>query len=352
MSVVVSTCPLSTAPTRSDSEASHVRIFNGEFAYFIWPCIAIWFVDRLLRLGRTIYLSVLPRLANGVKATATYNPGTEMVRLNITDFFPEKTIVPGQFYYLYMPGGLRGYESHPFTLCSWLRPQNSVATSLTESPTNKKFGVDTRSLSEDSSDGEVSHTFLIRPYAGMTARLQKKLISSIEKTSTQQTVFLEGPYGDALDLSHYSDALVICGGSGITAAISHSNYLISKTGCSTRVHIVWAVPQRHLPDDVCANELATVIQNDRVNIIVYLTGDAEEEAHDPEKLPEHPPYEIRFGRPHIEGVMREYRQTSSLNLAIVTCGTPQMADTCRAAVVKILGEEGVEVGYYDDSMVW
>lgn len=121
------------------------------------------------------------------------------------------------------------------------------------------------------------------------------------------------------------------------------------------------MPQRELVDDICGNELASAIQDDRVDMIVYLTGDAQEEGEEEEQIPgpeklaaaARPAYEIRFGRPQIENVMREVRSMSTRNLAIVTCGTPRMADICRAAVVKILGEgEGVEIGWFNDSMEW
>lgn len=275
-----------------------------------------------------------------------------MVRLDITDFFPRKPIAPGQFYYLYMPNGFRGYESHPFTICSWYRPESSEVTFPIGSSARKEMEVNVRSTPEELPNCELAHTILIRAYAGMTARLQKKLADSIKTATTQETVLLEGPYGDALDLSHYSDVLVICGGSGITSAISHANFLMSKNMCTTRIHIVWAVAQRHFPDDICLHELASVIYSSRVDMEVYFTSAVEEETHHPKKMSTNPPYGIRFGRPDVKGIMKEHRQQASQNLAIVTCGTPQMADDCRAAVVSVLDDDGVEISYHNDSMVW
>lgn len=338
----------------------HVRIFDGEFNYYLWPCIAIWGLDRLLRVGRTVFVSIMPRYTKGVKATATYHRTTEMVTMDITDFFPQNEIVPGHYYYMYMPSGLRGYESHPMTLCSWKRPGPSLPPSPTRTPDfTKEIEATVRRVSHDMSSSaapELAHSFLIRPYKGMTGRLQKKLLTEAADenvATTQETIFLEGPYGEKLDLSSYSDVLVVCGGSGITAAISHAHFLLSAND-NTKVHISWAVPQRHLPDDICANELASIINSDRLKMTVYLTSAGEEEAvNDPEKmLPAAPPYAIRFGRPDIEGVMREERQNASHSLAVVTCGTPQMSDACRAAVVKVLGEDGVNVGYYNETLVW
>lgn len=347
MPLVVSRANITLSMDVTDSRASHVRIFDGEFSFFIWPCIAIWSIDRILRLGRIIYMST-----NGVKATASYDASTRILRLDVTEILTEKPIVPGQFYYLYMPDGLRGYESHPFTLCSWYRSDAQADTSSKGPFDDIEIKTNVRSSSEDDSNCDLAHTFLIQVHGGMTDRLQKKLATSIESGVTRQTILLEGPYGDPLDLSHYSDVLIVCGGFGITAAISHANFLVSKSSCTTRVVIVWAVRQQHLADDVCSKELAIVLQNKRVSMLVYLTKAAKEGSQDPAEMSQDPPYEIRFGRPDIKRIMKEYRQKSTRNLAIATCGTPQMADVCRAAVVSLLREPGVDVGYFNNNMMW
>ena len=62
----------------------------------------MWALDRIIRVGRTVFVSVMPRFTKGVKATASYHRTTEMARLDITEFFPKKNIAPGLFYYLYL----------------------------------------------------------------------------------------------------------------------------------------------------------------------------------------------------------------------------------------------------------
>lgn len=116
-----------------------------------------------------------------------------MIRLDITDFLPQKPVVPGQFYYLYVPNGLRGFESHPFTLCSWQRPDPLLAIREL-SPDSKDVELSIRPVSENgSSAGEVAHSLLIRPYRGATGRLEKKLFLSDESVaSARETIFLEG----------------------------------------------------------------------------------------------------------------------------------------------------------------
>ncbi|PPJ50983.1 hypothetical protein CBER1_06818 [Cercospora berteroae] len=336
----------------------HVIIFDGEFNYFLYPCIAIWGLDRMLRLKSLVLVSVMPRIFKGIKATVTCNPDTDMIRLDVTDFLGNMQIAPGVYYYLYIPDGLRGYESHPFTLCSWRRPAapNSEPLSPTDVVKEKAIDLSIRpALKGYGTGGEIAHTLLMRPYKGMTGRLQRKLLSRASLGPAQQTVFLEGPYGSKLDLSTYSEVLVVCGGSGITTAISHSHFLVEKN-CQTRMHIYWAVPQRELADDICANELASVLNAGRLNMTVHLTSDAEDEEGiaDPHRgrSKHRQPYEVILGRPDVEAVMRRHRNLATKSLAILTCGPPQFSDACRAAVVKILGEEGVEVGWYNESMTW
>ena len=344
----------------------HVRIFNGEFNYYMYPCIAIWILDRLLRFGRIMALSILPRLLKGVKASASYNHNANMIRLDVTDFLPTTKILPGLYYYFYVPGNLRGYESHPMTMCSWRRQADSLPSSPTASSSEKDSEPMVCRPAEDYTCGEIAHTLLIRPYHGMTGHLQKRitsknksltsahetlLSSDHESITSTETVFLEGPYGTKLDLSGYSEVLIICGGSGIAAAISHVYYLMEKND-HTRVCISWVVPDHHLPEDICNNELAAAMQSNRVSMTVYLTSTVEDGGNDNKETPISPPYEVYFARPDIAGIMRKHRKLATKSLGIVTCGTPQLSDVCRAAIVDILGEDGVEVGYYNESMMW
>ena len=328
---------------------SHVWIFDGKFNGFIWPCVVIWSLDRLIRLVRIAYCSLLPRLLKGVKATATYDRDSEMIRLDVTDFLSDAKIRPGIFYYLYASGAIRGYESHPFTLCSRRRNPGSSSTTISSAET-KAYGTEdcTSSSPSIAESQELCHSFLIRPYGGFTARLRNQLAASLEgRSSSQITVLLEGPYGKSLDLSSYSNILVIAGGSGITAAISYTHHLLQHERVS--VQIVWAVPQKHLVDDLCAHELASVLGNARVAMEVYLTNAA---ALEEDAIVPHAPYKVHFGRPNVLVAMECARSKCLRNMAIVSCGTPPMSDACRRAIVEVLKQDGPSVAYFDETMTW
>lgn len=261
-------------------------------------------------------------------------------------------IRPGIFYYLYAPDSIRGYESHPMTLCSWKRAVNCSPTSSERQYFDNVKG-DTKVRCTTSSatrvgSGEICHTFLIRPYKGFTGRLRSQLASSLEiRPSCQVTVLLEGPYGNFLDLSSYSNILIVAGGSGITAAISHTHHVLQSESVS--IQIIWVVPQKALVDDVSAHELAAVLEDPRVNMEVYLTSEAIVEN---DGLTSRAQYEVHLGRPDVLVAMEQARFRCAGNLAVVSCGTPPMSDACRRAVVEMLKQDGPEVGYFDETMTW
>lgn len=304
-----------------------------------------------MRFARTAYLGLVPRFLKGIKATATYDDAAEIIRLDVTNLLTNKEITPGYYYYLYAPGDIQGYQSHPFTLCSWRQTTSAglEASPITEDDKETKIQPSSTSSSSLSCDN-ITHSLLIRPYRGFTGRLQKKLMKIPDHNpSANLTVFLEGPYGCALDLRSFSDVLIIAGGSGITAAISHSNFLL-PTG-NTSVHVVWAVQHSHLVDNICEHELKEATSDPKFDLVVYETRRA---SADMEKMasPSTASRPVKHGRPDIEATIREARQKCAKNLAVVTCGPPRMADACRAAVVEVLGEKGPGVEFYNEALGW
>ena len=166
--------------------------------------------------------------------------------------------------------------------------------------------------------------------------------------STNLAVFLEGPYGCALDLRSFSDVLIIAGGSGITAAISHSNFLL-PTG-NTSVHVVWAVQHSALVDNICEHELKEALNDPKFDLVVYETRKV---SADVEKMASPTTTRaVRYGRPDIGATIREASRNCARNLAVVTCGPPRMADACRAAIVEVLGESGSDVEFYNEALGW
>ena len=104
--------------------SSHVIIFEGRgYDYYLWPVVAIWISDRMLRLARVVYCNLHIRLQLGetqsTHSTATYDPASNVVRLEVIPGSAVHQPTASSFYYLYQPFRFRGWESHPFTLGSW-----------------------------------------------------------------------------------------------------------------------------------------------------------------------------------------------------------------------------------------
>lgn len=317
---------------------------------FIWPCVAIWSLDRLLRLCRIIHYSLLPYILKRARAVASYDEQADMIRLDVTDFLQRKEIDAGIYYYVYLPTSMPGWESHPLSLCTWRQGGSYTqpgSPHLSASGDVKDGQTTMTAVSDPENQLSLKHSFLIRPYAGMTARMKQQIISTstAQESASNIIVLLEGPYGIRLKLENYSDILVIAGGSGITAAISHSHRLVEKG--NTHISIVWAAAQKHLVDDICRHELSGVLGNENVQLHVYLTEGAVLEGGKAGDK-----YMVHLGRPDIEKVMIEARQRCGRDLAIVSCGTPAMADVCRKAMVSLLSTQGPHVGYYNETLTW
>lgn len=207
---------------------------------FIWPCVAVWSFDRLVRLGRIVSLN-LPELM----ATATYSPEANIVRVSL----PTRRLLrprPGMYYYVYLLRGFKLWESHPFTLKSW-----------DDIPSNDGLK-QRRELS-----------FIFRPQTGFTARFRDYLQHRTEQGSSRSElsvrIAVEGPYGTPYDVSRCSSILFIIGGSGITVALSHLQFLselfrqAKKTHNTTTplsIRLVWSVRSRALFEDVNKQDLS------------------------------------------------------------------------------------------------
>ena len=75
----------------------HVEIFtNGEWNIFIWPCLAIWILDRVLRAGRILAFN---RRFWNTKATVSYDPASNLERMDVNGSNNWIKPQPGTYYY-------------------------------------------------------------------------------------------------------------------------------------------------------------------------------------------------------------------------------------------------------------
>ncbi|KAF2162652.1 hypothetical protein M409DRAFT_68952 [Zasmidium cellare ATCC 36951] len=317
----------------------HVKVQDGAFNGFIWPAVAFWAFDRLLRWTRILCISIWP-ISNGAKAFASFDEKQGLIRVDVTDFFKRRNPSPGAFYYIYEPRRPRGYESHPFTLCTWYHtlpgPERSSDASSQESVEK----------SLDASTAEPQHTFLIRPRNGFTDHLRTKASASSGESEVQEIkVFIEGPYGCEGTLRDYSTVVIVVGGAGITAAISRIYSLLSDSNPLHLVRLIWANQTQDLIDDVCAHELHGVLGNLQLKVDIYLTSTSA-------RISQTALYEVHAGRPNISRVLEEEKQKCEGSMAVFCCGPPSMEAATRRAFARLLKEKGPRLAWFQERFGW
>ncbi|KAF1961944.1 ferric-chelate reductase-like protein [Byssothecium circinans] len=348
----------------------HVEIFtSGEWNVFIYPCVAVWLFDRLLRSLRILAFN---RKFWDTRATVVHDPYSNIVRMDVPFKHSVMEPKPGTYYYIYVLDDiLYAHQNHPFTL--------AYVASGSEPPSqNTSVDGDARPLlhprpqlrrisSTDSteSDSLLSTTstpssnkpspslvFLIRPYNGFTSRLAKRASQSESPTSLR--VLIEGPYGHATPLHTYPNILFIVGGTGIAVPLSHIAALLAQDSCVTTVRVVWAVREHAFLASVL-RELEGLLEDERVSFEAHVTQDVEGKGEDLDMESDgvFKKVKIEGGRPDVMVAVEEAaREAGQERLAVMACGPGRMADQARRASVEMLakGYRGVE--YFEESFKW
>ncbi|TFY75252.1 hypothetical protein EWM64_g8760 [Hericium alpestre] len=209
--------------------------------YFVWPAIALWIADRVVRFIRII---VFNHSYFGLKSgVGTFNATTHLVAegyVRLTFRRPSHLHwSAGQNAYLTMPGvSAHPFEAHPFTIAN-------ADISRDEREVNEKDDPEKRSISstESVSTGK-DVVFLINARQGFT----KRLLDIASKDGSLR-VFLDGPYGTPPSLRGYDSAVLIAGGSGITFTCPLFVDLVHRarrdpSSTCRRVTFIWII--RHL----------------------------------------------------------------------------------------------------------
>lgn len=338
---------------------SHVKIFDGEYNVYIWPCVAVWAFDRFMRICRIILINKFSS-----SGSATYHPEANIIRLNV----PVRDSIPinsGTFYFVYVYSGLKFWESHPFSLSSWTQVSLDA-----ENNTAKQI------------------SFLIRPHNSFTRRLRGLTTRDKDNEqkpinhSTPLKVLVEGPYGTPHKLQDRNSILFVIGGSGISVALAHIRTLhdtLQEAGQHPlrRIHLIWILRDFAFFQNVFDHELSEYWFSDGglatkldAQIEVYVTGDVPPSSTchhktlgagsdiktgaelDVPKVNEQTSVvpqgvNIYDYRPHVEGVVVDAAMEHAIGgkmMALISCGPYSMADDVRAGVVEALwkGCDGLE----------
>jgi len=189
-------------------------LFERKWGYEFWmyAACAVWFFDRVLRVGRV--------LKNGVRRSKVVQVCEDVVRIDVKDLRWDAQ--PGMHTYAYFPtlNPLRPWENHPFSI---------IPTALLRSRGHSLNATSSRGSQHSGSDIEKSGTV-----AAVTTSPQHTSASGISlyvrkssgltrslATHTSLLTLLDGPYPN----NHPSSVLntdrliLIAGGIGITGAL-------------------------------------------------------------------------------------------------------------------------------------
>jgi predicted ferric reductase len=296
---------------------------KGNFFAFVWVCVGFWSLDRVMRLARVAYHSAIP-LAQGVKAVATLDPDSGIIRLDASEFFKGKSSPPaGSFYYIYDIARAKGYENHPFTICSWNSPNSTDCQ---------------------------KQSFLIRPQDGYTGYLRDKLSRTGTDKSCRLTILLEGPYDGGILLDGHSDVLMIVGGSGVSAAISQAYSLLNSR--QSRLHLIWIVREKAFVDNILDQELKSLVEHPDASLDIYVTGVSASTPVETEKTLAQVADHIHAGRPDTADIIAEARVTAGRSLAVFCSGPAGLREDCRRIVPALMREPGVDIRLYEERFDW
>ena len=186
--------------------------------HYLFATVAIWLLSLFTRLA---YLNWTKwwRLSwlCGEESTITLLP-ENAVKITVPSQVRWR---PGQFVYIRIPG-ISVFENHPFTIAS-----------LCSDDFPSDYGDEYRDM-----------ILVFRPFGGFT----RKCVNAALENGPYHTyrAFIDGPYGGMTrELASFDTVVLIAGGSGITAIVSHLLLLIKKmrdgTAVTKKIHVVWAL---------------------------------------------------------------------------------------------------------------
>ncbi|WWC60289.1 uncharacterized protein I303_102858 [Kwoniella dejecticola CBS 10117] len=379
----------------------HVEIWDGQYDPWIWASVAVWAMDRFIRVVRVCVLTYKALSKTG-KNTIGMIPLLDekgLIRLSITTsvkIHPQ----PGQYYFIYSPLSLKPWENHPFTLASWKINQKDTTLE-----------------------------FLVAPLKGQTKRWQKRILQTNlnEKKGMDLRLCLEGPYGHTNPVETFDKILFVAGGSGITSTLPYlfklQNLSIALPESQTKqITVVWIIKNKRYAQDVLANELKEYIEMGSCGAIplkihLYLTRESGQTANasistaqemvdslayntasssgssSPDQAPslildqveivndgpalsdsdspdlgnsspdlkgsEDKTLTIHCGRPHVRDLIHESVDglLGAERLAVSACGPYKLMDDTRASVCDIYGDNEGQVGgsrieYFEELFAW
>jgi len=295
--------------------------------------IAIWVLERTLRMARIIYHNVGK---GGTRAECEVLPG-DVVRVTMKLARPWR-FQPGQHAYIYMPS-VGFHTNHPFTV-AWSEEEQD--TSMEKLPLANQDILEMR---------KTSVSFIVRRRTGFTDSLWKKAQNSSSGKFTT-AAFLEGPYGSQ-NLHSYGTVLLFAAGVGITHQVPHVRDLVAgysnRTVAARKIVLVWIIQSpEHLEwiRPWMTSILAQPKRRDVLKILLFVTRPrSTKEIQSPSATVQMFP-----GKPNVRALLDQEVGTAVGAIGVSVCGVGALADEVRKGCRTWM--DRVNIDFFEESFTW
>ncbi|KAL6451202.1 CFL1 Probable ferric reductase transmembrane component [Candida maltosa Xu316] len=295
------------------------------YVWFVYPAVAVWGLDRLVRIGRLISF------------------GFPKAKVSLLDNDTIRVVIPKPKYWYAVPGGhafihflkpTYFWQSHPFT--------------YVDSP-------------------DQSHIVVYcKVKGGITHSLYKMLTKAPGQTTTIR-VGVEGPYGESTAAKYADSAVFIAGGNGIPGIYSEifdiARHVSSETNKSLRLiwvtrdekSVEWFADELEALKGSCIQTTIYItrptISNDSDKVEKVDSGSSGSSSSSIKSRLAH--VEFKNGRPDMSQIVVNEIRDSPGSVGFVTCGHPVMVDEVRYyACQNINNPENKRVDLYEQLQVW
>ncbi|SCV68846.1 BQ2448_967 [Microbotryum intermedium] len=271
----------------------HIYSLNPKYSFlkYLYATIAFWVFERATRTVWSSYYTFGKATSKGFQfgADAKIIECGSYSRLIINPArpLPDRFSGPGSYIFVRSVDG-RFFESHPFTIAFPSGMPRLCSPAQTPDPEGKNTFLGSRGsqLSDNEDQGGKAFELIIRTGLSLKPVFHRRY-SGWTRTLRDRTkplkLLLEGPYGASTSLDHYDSALLIAGGSGISATIAHFADLAKCLDRAEgdykltlqRIVIVWAIrdPQSAGILVIYLARLRGLLGNINVDLHIYYTGE-------------------------------------------------------------------------------
>jgi predicted ferric reductase len=312
-------------------------IHATQAAEFLLPGLALWVIDRLIRLTYNF---------RAVKITTVSQHAGHLTKFTVTGL---RRHAPSQIAWIQIPT-ISFLNWHPFTI-----------------------------VSVPSSKGEA--TFAVRGLGGYTKKLHEAVTSDSDATSCPKlqassslVMRVDGPYGVGhIPWGYYSVNIIVAGGIGITPGMTIANHIVELAQKAHHVgpdrgwhvHILWVIKTAQFItwfDEELASLAALAADKDvavTFDLDVHVTGntaldESSYEDHTPPKLPAHldPRSCIRDGRPDMPSYFHGLRKLyPGLDAGVSACGPRSLINSVRlSAVTPLSGSKNMGAYHVEEEV--